>query len=392
MSLGRFSVYVLLFAVSVLAALGVIMLASTSFFLDEAGSGEAYGKLWRQGTWLVVSVVAAFAMAMIRFQWLYRMRWWIFGSSIFGLLLCFVPGIGVEVNGASRWISARLVGLAALQFQPSEVAKLACAIMVAGWFARYEPLTKEFMGGFVYPGALVLLTTLLIGAEVDLGTAALVACVGGGMMFVGGSRFIFLFPLLASGAASLWLFIQLMPNRVARIMAFVDLEKFKDGLGLQQWRALMAFGSGGLEGAGLGNGRQKMLYLPEAHTDFIFPMVGEELGFYGTLFVVIVFVFLILAGMSIAQNAPDRFSRLLAFGITLTLGLEALINMGVTTALLPNKGLALPFVSYGGTSLIFAMASVGILINIHRQSDHERKKDLPLTRRRRMSGVPHGAL
>jgi len=392
MSLGRLSLYVLIFAVSILAALGIIMLASTSFFLDDDGSGEAYGKLWRQGSWLALSIVATTFMAMVKFQWLYSMRWWLFGVSIVGLLLCFVPFVGVEVNGASRWISLKAIGLSALQFQPSEVAKLVCAIVVAGWFSRFEPLTKEFLHGFLYPGGIILCMTLLIGAEVDLGTAALVAAVGGSMMFVAGSRLIYLLPLLFGGAASLWLFIQIMPNRVARIMAFLDLEKYKDELGLQQWRSLMAFGSGGLEGAGLGNGRLKMHYLPEAHTDFIFPMVGEELGFYGTSVVVLVFVFLILAGTSIARHAPDRFSHLLAFGITLTLGLEALINMGVTTAVLPNKGLALPFVSYGGTSLLFAMISVGILINIHRQSAHHQKKDLPLTRRRRMSGVPHGAL
>jgi cell division protein FtsW len=390
--MARFSVLILLFAVSALAAIGVIMLASTSFFLEEAGNGEAYGKLVKQGVWLGLGLIAMVGLALTHYHLLYRMRWWIFGASMIGLVLCFIPQVGVEVNGASRWISLKAIGLGVLQFQPSELAKLACAIIVAGWFARYEPLTREFVGGFLFPGGLIMIMVLLIAMEVDLGTAALVAVTGGMMMFVAGSRLIYLLPLVVAGAGSLWAVIQFMPNRVARIMAFMDLEKYKDGLGLQQWRALMAFGSGGLDGAGLGNGRQKMLYLPEAHTDFIFPMVGEELGFYGTLFVVGTFVFLVLAGMSIAKNAPDRFSRLLAFGITLTLGVEALINMGVTTALLPNKGLALPFVSYGGSGLLFAMAGIGILINIYRHSTCEQKNDLPLTRRRRMTGAAHGAL
>jgi len=192
--------------------------------------------------------------------------------------------------------------------------------------------------------------------------------------------------------AGLYSVVKLMPNRVERVMAFMDLEKYKDGLGLQQWRSMIAFGTGGMDGVGLGNGRQKMMGLPEAHTDFIFPMVGEELGFGGAIFVVLLFVLIIFAGINIAHRAPDRFGRLLAFGITLTLALEALMNMGVTTSLLPNKGLPLPFVSKGGSSLLFAMAGVGILINIHRHGLPGRKNDLPLTRRRRMSTASHGSL
>jgi cell division protein FtsW len=165
------------------------------------------------------------------------------------------------------------------------------------------------------------------------------------------------------------------------------LEKYKDGLGLQQWRALIALGSGSIEGLGLGNGKQKRGFLPESVTDFIFPNIGEELGLYGTGFVLLLFVGILLAGISIAKNAPDRFSRLLSFGITVTLALEAIINMGVTTALLPNKGLPLPFVSYGGTNLLFAMAGIGILMNIHRHSPRVQKKLLLDTRRGGMRPV-----
>ncbi len=209
---------------------------------------------------------------------------------------------------------------------------------------------------------------LLIGAEVDLGNAALVAAVGCGIMFVAGTRLRFLLPVFLAGGVGFAAVVKTMPNRVERIKAFLDLEKYKDGLGLQQWRSMLAFGSGGVSGVGLGNGRQKMLFLPEAHTDFIYPMVGEELGLWGATLVIVLFAALIMAGLAISRRAPDRFGRLLAFGIVLMIGLEALMNMGVATALLPNKGLPLPFVSYGGSSLIAAMVGIGILFNIQHQS------------------------
>jgi cell division protein FtsW len=201
------------------------------------------------------------------------------------------------------------------------------------------------------------------------------------MMFAAGTRWWYLGPVATVVIGGFVGAVRLMPNRVERIMAFLDLEKFKDGLGLQQWRALIALGSGSVEGVGLGFGKQKRGFLPESVTDFIFPNIGEEFGLYGTAFVLLMFVCILVAGMIIAKNAPDRFSRLLAFGITVMIALEAIINMGVTTALLPNKGLPLPFVSYGGTNLLFAMASIGVLMNIHRHSPRAQKKLLLDTRR-----------
>lgn len=388
--MSRANAYILISAVSLLAALGVVMLASTSYFLDE-GSGIAYSKLRSQCMWLMISAMAAIVMTLFRYQMFYTYRWWIYGAATLGLALCYVPFFAEEVNGASRWLSLHSLGFSRLHFQPSELGKLACVIILAGWYVRYESLTRKFLGGFVYPGMLVLVLTLLIAGEVDLGNAALVGALGVGLMFIAGACWRFLLPIVLIGPIGLGCIIKVMPNRVERIMAFLDLEKYKDGLGMQQWRSLIAFGSGGMEGLGLGNGRQKMLYLPEAHTDFIFPMIGEELGFYGTGLVLLTFAVLIYAGMSIARHAPDRFGRFLAFGITLTFAMETLINMGVTTSLLPNKGLPLPFVSYGGSSLLFAMIGAGILINIHRQSSHESKKDLLAIPRRRMTAGSHGA-
>jgi len=366
-----------------LTVIGVVMLASTSFYIDEAG-GENYYTLRQHSMWLGLAFAACVVGAMVDYHVFYRLRWWIFVATVIVLALCFTPMFGESVNGAARWISLKKFGLRAIHFQPSEFAKLSAAIVLAGWFARQEPLTREFVGGFLKPSLIVATLTLLIGAEVDLGSAALVAAVGGGMMFVAGTRLRFLAPVFLVFLIGFGAVVKTMPNRVERIMAFLDLEKFRDGLGLQQWRSLLAFGSGGLRGLGLGNGRQKMNYLPEAHTDFIFPMVGEEFGLIGTTIVVVLFALLIIGGLLVAHRTQDRFGKLLAFGLVFMLGLEALMNMGVTTALLPNKGLPLPFVSYGGSSLVAALLGVGILLNIHHQTsaaDHGRIR----TARRRVA-------
>jgi cell division protein FtsW len=372
--------YLLVFSVSLLAAIGIVMLTSTSYHLMEKGAQE-YAKVEHQSVLLIAGAIVAVGMALLHYRWLYRLRWWIFGISLVGLAMCYIPFFADEVNGATRWISLHGLGIPRPTFQPSELAKLAVPIALAGWFSRHEPGTREFCDGFLYPGLMVGVTLVAIAGEVDLGTAALIGAVGGAMMFAAGTRWWYLGPVATVVISGFVGAVRLMPNRVERIMAFLDLEKFKDGLGLQQWRALIALGSGSLEGAGLGNGKQKRGFLPESVTDFIFPNIGEEFGLYGTAFVLLMFVCILVAGMIIAKNAPDRFSRLLAFGITVMIALEAIINMGVTTALLPNKGLPLPFVSYGGTNLLFAMASIGILMNIHRHSPHTQKKLLLDTRR-----------
>jgi cell division protein FtsW len=191
-----------------------------------------------------------------------------------------------------------------------------------------------------------------------------------------------LVPLLGAGLAGLVVAIFHIEERMGRLMAFLDPEKYRLAEGLQQWQALLAFGAGGVQGLGLGNGRQKMLYLPYAHTDFIFPMIGEELGLRFTLLTVFCFLLIMLAGVLIAMNSRDRFGLLLGFGITIIITLQAAINIGVTTSLLPNKGMPLPFISYGGSNLAVSMLLIGILVNIHRHGRREpqrRARALPAT-------------
>jgi cell division protein FtsW len=208
---------------------------------------------------------------------------------------------------------------------------------------------------------------LLIVMEVDLGTTALIGATMFVIMFVAGTHPVLLGLLSLSGVAGILFVATQMSERMGRLSAFMDPERFKDDAGLQQMQALIAWGSGGMEGLGLGNGRQKMAYLPYAHTDFIFPMIGEELGLRVSLLVVFLFVVIIVCGMMIALHAKDRVGLLLGCGIVSLLALQAAVNIGVTTSLLPNKGLPLPFVSYGGSNLAACLFGIGLLLNIYRQ-------------------------
>ena len=222
------------------------------------------------------------------------------------------------------------------------------------------------MFGFALPLAVVSALLGLILFEVDLGTTALIGATTFVIMFVAGTNPIFLGLLAIAGGSVI--FVGATHSRMERLIAFTDLERYKEDAGLQQMQALIAWGSGGMDGLGLGNGRQKMLYLPYAHTDFIFPMIGEELGLRVSLLVVFLFIVVIVCGIVIALHAKDRFGLLAATGVVCLLALQAAVNIGVTTSLLPNKGLPLPFISYGGSNLVACLFCVGLLLNIYRQA------------------------
>jgi cell division protein FtsW len=232
---------------------------------------------------------------------------------------------------------------------------------------------QSLVRGFIIPGSIVALPLMLIAPEVDMGCTALIGATSLGMMFLAGVRLFYLLPVVAAGlGGGLWVATH-MQERLGRLLAFLDLEKHRLGAGLQQYQALIAFGSGGVDGLGLGNSRQKLAYLPEAHTDFIFSIIGEELGLRCTLLIVFCYVIIILCGVLISMNARDRFGSLLGYGIVVVVALQAAVNIGVNTALLPNKGLPLPFVSYGGSNLAFCLLCAGILINIYRQGLTEKE-------------------
>jgi cell division protein FtsW len=357
----RKSIYFLIAAIAILVVIGSVMLSSTAAFAEDSAGNQTHF-IKKQLMWVGVGFLACIAGANLDYHfWRKSWRWWM-GLSLVLLALCFVPGIGKEVGGAKRWLDLR-VSL----FQPSELAKLAVIFGVAWWYAREDVDPRSFWRGFVFPGLIAVPALLLIAPEVDMGCTALIGATVLGLMFVAGARLRYLVPVIALGLGGLYWAVINFPQRLDRWMAFLDLEKHKLGAGLQQYQAKIAFGSGGIEGLGLGNSRQKLYYLPEAHTDFIFSIVGEELGLRGTLGVVFCYVVIILCGVLIAVNARDRFGMLLGYGIVTVIALQAAVNIGVNTSLLPNKGLPLPFVSYGGSNLVFCLLSIGILINLYRR-------------------------
>lgn len=356
----RSSIYLLLISVVGLITLGVVMLFSTSAFAQDS-HGDIYYFVKRQGFWLVIGAGACVAGALIDYH---RWRdWWPYAYGISALLLalCFVPHVGMRINGSLRWLNLHVAA-----FQPSEVAKLAAVFFLAWWFSRPETVPRKLNHGLIIPVGVVMLLVSLIAAEVDLGTSALIGLTTIAICFIGGANGWLIGGSILAGLGGLLGIAMLIPERAARMTTFLDPEGDKLGKGLQQWQALIAFGSGGFEGLGLGEGRQKMLYLPYSHTDFIFPMIGEELGLRFTWLVVFGFIMIILCGGLIAANAKDRFGKLLAMGILLLISLQAAVNIGMTTSLLPNKGMPLPFISYGGSNLAVSLFMIGILVNIHR--------------------------
>jgi cell division protein FtsW len=357
----RKSAYFLFLAVLGMLVIGIVMLFSTSAFARDS-HGDVYFFMKRQVLWLGVGFCVCTVAALVDYHFWQR-TWWIwFGLALVALALCFVPHIGLRINGSRRW-----VGFGPVTFQPSEIAKVATVFFLAWWFARYEEGSGRLLRGFVIPFSIVTALLVLIVTEVDLGTTALIGGTMFVIMFVAGTHPLLLGLLSLGGVAGIILVATQMSERMGRLSAFMDPERFKEDAGLQQMQALIAWGSGGMEGLGLGNGRQKMLYLPYAHTDFIFPMIGEELGLRVSLLVVFLFVVIIVCGMMIALHAKDRIGLLLGCGIVSLLGLQAAVNIGVTTSLLPNKGLPLPFVSYGGSNLAACLFGIGLLLNIYRQ-------------------------
>ena len=358
----RKSAFLVFVAVLGLLVIGIIMLFSTSAFARES-HGDVYAFVKRQAVWLVVGFVVCTVAAVVDYHFWQR-TWWIwFGIVLVALAMCFVPHVGLRLNGSRRWI-----GLRSVSFQPSEMAKIAVVFFLAYWFTAREKTSSHPLWGFIFPVLIILPMLGLILGEVDLGTTALISATAFAVMFVAGANPILLGGISVTALGGILFLATQMSERMGRLAAFMDPEKFKDDAGLQQMQALIAWGSGGMEGLGLGNGRQKMLYLPYAHTDFIFPMIGEELGLRISLLVVFLFVIVTVCGMMIALHAKDRFGLLLGAGIVSLIGLQAAVNMGVTMSLLPNKGLSLPFISYGGSNLVECLFGVGLLISIYRQA------------------------
>lgn len=356
----RYDTSALMLAVLALVLFGVLMVFSAS-----AVAGEAGGLLKRQ---LVFVGVGAIALLLVsRFDY-HRFAdpvvyIGIIVSSFALLFLVLMPGLGVEVDGARRWLQ-----LGPFRFQPSELAKFALILHLAVKMTENRDEIQRFWGGFVPPIAIAFSFSAMVLLERDLGIPALMIGTAWLMMCVAGVRWRYLqlsaLPIAFLGGA----LVLFAPHRLIRLLAFINPWEYRNGAGWQLIQSYSAFARGGIWGQGMGAGEQKLGYLPAAHTDFIFPVLGEELGLAGTLSVVALFILLAWASYRIATNALDHFGALLAAGIGIMIAFQAAFIMAVTTGLLPTKGLPLPFISYGGTSLIVFMGMVGVLMNIGAQS------------------------
>jgi len=277
------------------------------------------------------------------------------------LLFVLIPGLGSAVAGARRWFK-----LGGLSFQPSELAKFALVIYVASYLDRKGYKIKDFFRGFMPAATAIVFTGLLVLSQPDLGTALSVFFIGFLMLFAGGASIFYLGSIVLAGLPFIYYLIWSVPCRRKRILVFLDPWRDPEGAGFQIVQSFIALGSGGVLGAGLGQSAQKLFYLPESHTDFIFSIIGEELGFLGAASLVLLFGVFIWQGMRAFFLAGGVFKKMLVFGITSMIAFEVLVNIGVSSGLFPTKGMPLPFISYGGSSLVFHMAAVAILLNAMR--------------------------
>lgn len=346
--------------VAALLALGMVMLYSSSMTV----AGAHYLKM--QLLWCALGLGVCAAVASLQMRWLERAAWPLFGLSVLLVALVLVPGLGRRINGAQRWFDFHGV-----RFQPSELAKLGLILVLACYGARMQRHMHTFWRGVVVPGVLIGVPLGLIFIEPDRGTAILLAAVGGAMLLLAGARWRFILPPALGVVAALGWSLWHDPVRQERILAFLHPEAHREGAGYQVWQGVLALGSGGWFGTGLGNSRQKLGFVPERHTDFILPIIGEELGLVATLSVLAAFALIFYCGAYIAWRAQETFGFLLASGAALLIGLQACINIGVVTASLPNKGIPLPFISYGGSNLVVMLACVGLMLNVARHAPAE---------------------
>lgn len=348
-----------------LMLLGVIMILSASSVYSFASYGSSFWFFKKQLLWACFGLVAFFLFSRLDYRRLHYVGY--VALPVVALLLgaVLVSGVGISAGGSSRWLP-----LGPLAFQPSETAKLALILFGAAVFSRKdEAMFRKFSHALIPLIPALGLLAGLVMMQPDLGTTLLLAVIGAGLLFVAGARLRHLIPLSMVGAGLAITAGILEPYRRERILAFMDPWRDPLGNGYQVIQSLIALGSGRWFGVGLGASRQKWSYIPNAHTDFIFAILGEEMGLLGTLAVLGLFAFLAYLGLSTARRAPDRFGMLMASGITIWISLQALVNVGAATASLPITGVPLPLVSFGGTSLVISLAAMGILVSIARRAE-----------------------
>jgi len=350
---------VLLFSVLALVGIGLVMVYSASAALAQKKYGSDFYFLEKQALAAGLGFLALVFFKHFPLRWVRLMAYPMLLTTVACLIATRFTSLGFSAGGAQRWIRAF-----GFSFQPSEMARFVMMLYMAYSMSKKREMIKDFSVGFLPHVLILMILSALILIQPDFGSVLILGALTWIMMFIGGVRLTHLLsPLIVLIPAMTWLIIQ-EPYRVRRLISFLNPWQYASDEGYQIVHSLMAFGAGGIFGSGLGKGVQKLFYLPEPHTDFIFSVIGEELGCVGVIGILVLFFLILWRGVRIARKAPDAFSAFAAAGITAAIGLQAAINIGVTMGLLPTKGLTLPFLSYGGSSLLINMAAIGLLLNI----------------------------
>jgi len=358
---ARISVFVTML---VLICIGIVMIYSASSIATWQASGESYGLLKKQCLYLLIGCIAMVGAMAVDYHLLRRFAKLLLVISVIPLVLVLLPGISREVGGAKRWLH-----IAGFNYQPTEFVKVAFIVYLADYLNRKAGYLKEFWRGFVPPMCVLGAITLLVLLQPDLGTAVSMVVLTFTMLFVSGISLSHMLISVVAALPVLYLLVFRVPYRRARILAFLNPWLDPQGTGFQIIQSQIALGSGGLFGLGLGQGRQKLFYLPAAHTDFIFSIIAEELGLAGACAVILLFIFLIWQMGRIIRQVNDPFGKLICVGVMTMIAFSAVVNIGVSIGALPTKGLPLPFISYGVSSLVFYMVAVGLLLNVSKSEE-----------------------
>ncbi|MGR6034205.1 MAG: putative lipid II flippase FtsW [Candidatus Nitrosoglobus sp.] len=345
-----------------LIGLGWIMVGSASAAIAESRFGEPTYYLWRQGFFLSIGLVSAFGVWRIRLAFWEKAAPTLLLLGIGLLLLVLIPGIGLEVNGSRRWLA-----IGPIRLQPSELGKLFMVIYLSGYLVRRSHEVRTTMRGFLFPVGIFIVVGLLLLLEPDFGAMVVLFATILGMLFLGGTRLWYFLLLVVLGGIGLAVLAWHSPYRMERLTSFLDPWADPLNSGYQLTQALIAFGRGEWLGVGLGDSIQKLFYLPEAHTDFLYAVVAEELGLVGSLAVIVLFVVLVYRALMIGRAAEQighAFGGYLAYGFGIWIGIQAFINLGVNMGMLPTKGLTLPLMSAGGSSSIVTCIAVAFILRV----------------------------
>jgi len=357
--------FILLIVTLALVGVGIVMVYSTSAIMAGDRFQDPYYFLKKQALFAGIGFILMILTLFVPYRILKRLAYPILIVSVLLLVAVLIPGIGYRAGGAMRWLKVQSVS-----FQPSEFAKLGLVIFLAYFLTKKDEKIRSFSFGFLPTVLLSGLVVVLVAREPDLGAALFLSAMVFLLLFVSGARVIYMAGALLLTIPVVYYLLMNVGYRYKRLMSFIRPWDDPTGTSFQIIQSFLSFGSGGLFGLGLGEGRQKLFFLPAPHTDFIFSVIGEELGLAGAMVVVLLFFVFTVRGIQIGLSLDDRFGTYLALGITLMISLQAVINMAVVLGLLPTKGLTLPFISYGGTSLITNLVGVGILLHLSTRVDH----------------------